>query len=144
MKNLINFIVVMAIACALASCGNKKKYVECEYFTTNSVITVYPAAYDGGYIVFDQDDLGMGCTVYNQQNQQIVYGGRVIFLTSLADKKHYFIALNDDKTAVAYDDTGKKLFNLDRKKMQKFPEPVFEDISMEHVVIKDKLDAFKP
>lgn len=141
MKNLINFIVVMAIACALTSCGNKKETAECEYFTTSSVITVYPTAYDGG-IVFDQDDLGMGCTVY-KQNQPIVYGGRVIFLTSLADKKHYFIALNDDKTAVAYDDTGKKLFNLDRQKMQKFPEPVFEDISMEHVVIKDKLDAFK-
>lgn len=142
MKNLINFIALTAIACALASCGNKKETAECEYFTTSSVITVYPTAYDGG-IVFEQDDLGMGCTVYNQQNQQLIYGGRVIFLTSLADKKHYFIALNDDKTAVAYDDTGKKLFNLDRKKMLEFPKPVFEDISMEHVVIKDKLDAFK-
>ena len=144
MKKFIKLTVMAltAIVLVLTSCQNNKKYIENEYFTTGSTITIYPAAYDG-YFVFKQDDMGLGCEVCNQQNESIVYGGRVIFLTSLADKKYYFIAMDDDKTAVAYDDTGKKLFNLDRTKMQQFPEPFFEDISMEHVVIKKKLDAFK-
>lgn len=97
----------------------------------------------GSRYLFAQDDMGLGCMVFNDEGKPLVSGGRIIFLFSKADAKYYFIVLNDEKTATAFDENGQELFPLDRKKMQKLPKPEWSDISVEKIVTKNKLEVFK-
>lgn len=95
----------------------------------------------GSKYLFAQDENGLGCTVYNQNGDVILYGEWVIYLI-VQDKPH-FITVDLEGRAFAYDEKGEVLFELERDKIQYLPIAEWIDLCSLKIVTQQPLSMFK-